>query len=111
MLQLYTVARWVPTRMSRMVLSLWSLPIFFFVDATVGTWVGSGTFLVAPLKIVIHTMTYRMIIANHGTVAKIEIAEAEHDEARWLSLDETFKLPLVWHVRRTLEVEQNQGIK
>lgn len=61
--------------------------------------------------IVFHTMTYRMIIANHGTVAKIEIAEAEHDEAQWLSLDDALKLPLVWHVRRTLEAEQNEGIK
>lgn len=50
-----------------------------------------------------HTMTYRLILNEDDPVGGVKISEEEHDDARWLNLEDAFELPLVWHVRQTLD--------
>ena len=50
-----------------------------------------------------HTMTYRLDWNKDETVTKLKISKEEHDDAKWLSIDEALGLPLVWHVRQTLD--------
>lgn len=49
-----------------------------------------------------HTMTYRLILNEHDWSTQVKVSE-EHDDAKWLSLNDALDLPLVWHVRQTLE--------
>ena len=50
-----------------------------------------------------HTMTYRMNWKEEDVTSGIKISKEEHDEARWLVIDDALDLPLVWHVRQTLD--------
>lgn len=54
-------------------------------------------------SLIFHTMTYSMIWKNEDEESGIRISEEEHDDARWLVIDDALELPLVWHVRLTLE--------
>jgi len=49
-----------------------------------------------------HTMTYKMNWKEEDLTNGIKISEEEHDDAIWLSIDDALDLPLVWHVRQTL---------
>ena len=51
----------------------------------------------------IHTMTYRMNLKEEYVNSRIKISEAEHDDTIWLGIDDALDLPLVWHVRQTLD--------
>ena len=53
--------------------------------------------------LIFHTMTYRLILDGDALHPRVQISEEEHDDAQWLSLEEAVELPLVWHVRQTLE--------
>lgn len=60
-----------------------------------------------------HTMTYRLILNQNKLVPDVKLSAEEHNDARWLSLEDAFELPLVWHVRRTLyrsSAEQSENI-
>lgn len=55
--------------------------------------------------IVFHTLTYELRAAwTSDQVPRVELAEVEHDDHAWLTVREALDLPLVWHVRDTLEV-------
>ena len=56
-----------------------------------------------------HTMTYRLILERDDLHPRVKISEEEHDDAQWLSLEEAFELPLVWHVRQTLDFAHPKG--
>lgn len=56
-----------------------------------------------------HTMTYRLNWKEKHTINEIKISEEEHDDAQWLSIDDALLLPLVWHVRQTLEFVRLTG--
>ncbi|MDP1719394.1 MAG: NUDIX hydrolase [Candidatus Nanopelagicaceae bacterium] len=49
-----------------------------------------------------HTMTYRLILNEEDSNKQVRFSEEEHDNAKWLTLEAAFELPLVWHVRQTL---------
>jgi 8-oxo-dGTP diphosphatase len=54
--------------------------------------------------IVFHTLTYELRAAwTSDHVPRVELAEVEHDDHAWLTVREALDLPLVWHVRDTLE--------
>lgn len=50
-----------------------------------------------------HTITYRMIWKEEDAANGIRISKEEHDDAMWLDIVDALDLPLVWHVRRTME--------
>ena len=56
-----------------------------------------------------HTMTYRLILERDDLHSQVKISEEEHDDAKWLSLEEAVELPLVWHVRQTLDFARPEG--
>lgn len=56
-----------------------------------------------------HTMTYRLILNDDDSSTQVKVSEEEHDDAKWLSLDDAFELPLVWHVRQTLDFVRPKG--
>ena len=56
-----------------------------------------------------HTMTYRLDWSRDETASRVKISEEEHDDAKWLSIDEALGLPLVWHVRQTLDFVRTKG--
>ena len=56
-----------------------------------------------------HTMTYRLILEGDDLDPQVKISEAEHDDAQWLSLEDAFASPLVWHVRQTLDFARPKG--
>jgi hypothetical protein len=95
---LHTV--WFPT----------TLPISSSGDATVATWVDSGTSPVAPSRcgdllthytnadtvgrvLNFHTMTYRLILEAEDLYPEVKISDEEHDDAQWLSLELDFARP------------------
>lgn len=49
-----------------------------------------------------HTMTHRLNWKEESVTNVIKVSEEEHDDAKWLSIDDALDLPLVWHVRQTL---------
>lgn len=49
-----------------------------------------------------HTVTFRGVEADPA--ARVTTAPEEHDEHRWLTLEEALRLDLVWHVRRVFDV-------
>ncbi len=49
-----------------------------------------------------HTITYRLILQGNDPHLRVKLSEEEHDDAKWLSLEQAVELPLVWHVRQTL---------
>ena len=51
-----------------------------------------------------HTMTYKLLLTENGSNPQIKISQDEHDDAKWLSIDDALDLPLVWHVRQTLNL-------
>jgi len=57
-----------------------------------------------------HTLTYRLIL-NDFSNTKVKVSEEEHDDAKWLSLEDAFELPLVWHVRQTLDLVRPKGFE
>lgn len=57
----------------------------------------------AGRDLIFHTMTYRLILDEADSNNSVKISEEEHDEAKWLNLDDALDLPLVWHVRQTLD--------
>ena len=59
--------------------------------------------------LVFHTMTYGLNWKEEDVINGIEISKEEHDDALWLSIDDAFDLPLVWHVRQTLELVRQEG--
>lgn len=50
-----------------------------------------------------HTMTYTMHWKEEEATNGIKTSEEEHDDAMWLGIDGALDLPLVWHVRQTLD--------
>lgn len=56
-----------------------------------------------------HTMTFRMNWKEEYTTNAIKISEEEHNAALWLSIDDALDLPLVWHVRQTLDFVRPKG--
>lgn len=56
-----------------------------------------------------HTMTYELNWKEEYTTNEIKISEEEHDDSLWLSIDDALDLPLVWHVRQTLEFIRAKG--
>ena len=56
-------------------------------------------------------MTYSLILEGDVFHSRVKISEEEHDDAQWLSLEEAFELPLVWHVRQTLENVRLEGFE
>ena len=54
--------------------------------------------------LVFHTLTYELRLAGTGTgTPPVALAEAEHDDHAWLTVPDALELPLVWHVRTSLE--------
>lgn len=49
-----------------------------------------------------HTDTFEMLLAD-GEAQAVTLAPLEHDDFAWATVDEALALPLVWHVRLTLE--------
>lgn len=60
-------------------------------------------------ELTFHTMTYRLILNDEDSNKQVRLAEEEHDDAKWLSLESAFELPLVWHVRQTLDFARPKG--
>jgi 8-oxo-dGTP diphosphatase len=60
-------------------------------------------------NLVFHTMTYRMNWKEEDFTNGIKISEEEHDDAIWASMDDALLLPLVWHVRLTLDFLPPKG--
>ena len=58
-----------------------------------------------------HTMTYRLILEGDDLDPRVKLSEEEHDDAKWLLLEEAFELPLVWHVRQTLNFARLAGFE
>lgn len=58
-----------------------------------------------------HMMTYRMNWIEEDATNGIKISEEEHDDAIWLSIDDALDLPLVWHVRQTLDFVRLKGFE
>ena len=58
-----------------------------------------------------HTMTYRLILEGDDLDPRVKLSEEEHDDAKWLLLEEVFELPLVWHVRQTLNFARLAGFE
>lgn len=56
-----------------------------------------------------HTITYGLNWKEEYTTNEIKISEEEHDDSLWLSIDDALDLPLVWHVRQTLEFIRAKG--
>ncbi|MCA1185100.1 MULTISPECIES: NUDIX hydrolase [unclassified Saccharopolyspora] len=48
-----------------------------------------------------HTVTF--LGAEADPEAEVVTSPEEHDEHRWLTLEETLRLDLVWHVRRAFD--------
>ena len=48
-------------------------------------------------------MTYRLDLNEDETVAKLKISKEEHDDTKWLSLNEALGLPMVWRVCQKLD--------
>ncbi len=62
--------------------------------------------------LVFHTVTYELRLAASGAgsdtgtgagTPPVALAEAEHDDHAWLTVPDALELPLVWHVRASLE--------
>lgn len=56
-----------------------------------------------------HTMTYRLDCEEDAATIGVKISEEEHDDAKWLSSEDALNLPLVWHVRQTLDLIRSKG--
>ena len=50
-----------------------------------------------------HTMTYKLILNDEYSNKQVRLSEEEHDDSKWLCLESAYELPLVWHVRQTLD--------
>ena len=61
--------------------------------------------------LIFHTMTYRLDWNESETVTNLKISEKEHDDAKWLSIDEALDLPLVWHARQTMQFVRAKGFE
>ena len=58
-----------------------------------------------------HTITYRLILNGDDPNPRVKLSEEEHDDAKWLTIDEALELPLVWHVRQTLDFARPEGFE
>lgn len=56
-----------------------------------------------------HTLTYILNCEKYDAGSGIKISDEEHDDAKWLSINDALSLPLVWHVRQTLDLIQSKG--
>jgi 8-oxo-dGTP diphosphatase len=56
-----------------------------------------------------HTMTYQLNWNEEVEANEFKISEEEHDDAKWLRIEDALSLPLVWHVRQTLDFLAPKG--